>query len=92
MLTSRPDERRLWLVQFPAVHTGYARNDVAIRIRLGYILRMQKTEIISVRMAPELRIALKRAAEADGRPLSSMLVKLATDWAKAHGWLKETKP
>ena len=82
---------RAWW-NLPPVHTDYARNDVAICIRLGYILRMRKTQIIGVRMDPQLQDALRRAAEADGRSLSSLLAKLATDWAKTHGWLNETKP
>jgi len=53
---------------------------------------MPKTSSIAIRMEPEIREALKRAAEADQRSLSSMVDKVLADWAKAHGWLKETKP
>ena len=51
-----------------------------------------KISSIAVRIQPEVKDALERAAEADQRSLSSLLAKMATDWAKAHGWLKETKP
>jgi len=59
---------------------------------MRYIVVMPKTSSIATRMEPEIREALKRAAEADQRSLSSMVDKVLADWAKAHGWLKETKP
>ena len=73
-------------------HSQYAPNDVAIRRQMRYIVVMPKTSSIAIRMEPEIREALKRAAEADQRSLSSMVDKVLADWAKAHGWLKETKP
>ena len=80
----RRDKRsyRAWW-NFP-LHSQYAPNDVAIRRRMRYIVVMPKTSSIAIRMDPEIREALKRAAEADGRSLSSMLAKIVADWIKTQ--------
>jgi len=49
------------------------------------------THSIAIRVEPEVRDAIERAAKADQRSLSSMVAKVLADWAKTHGWLKETK-
>jgi len=51
---------------------------------MRYIVVMPKTSSIAIRMDPEIREALKRAAEADGRSLSSMLAKIVADWIKTQ--------
>jgi hypothetical protein len=51
-----------------------------------------KTALVTFGPAPEVRKALERAAAADQCSMSFLVTKITTDWAKAHGWLKETKP
>lgn len=42
-----------------------------------------KTAPVSVRLPPEVKVALERAAKADTRSLSSLIEKILTDWLKA---------
>jgi len=47
-----------------------------------------KTLPVSLRLAPETKAALERAAKADHRSLSSLIEKILSDWldsAKAKG-------
>lgn len=44
---------------------------------------------IAFRITPELKAALEGAAEADSRSLSSLVIKVLTEWAKANGHLPE---
>lgn len=43
-----------------------------------------KTAPVSVRLPPEVKAALERAAKADTRSLSSLIEKILTDWLKTR--------
>lgn len=47
-----------------------------------------KNTPLGFRVDPELKAALQTAAERDSRTLSSLVVKILTDWARAQGLLK----
>lgn len=49
---------------------------------------MERTAPISFRVTPELKAALEKAAAADSRSLSSLIMKVLTDWSKENGYLK----
>ena len=51
---------------------------------------MQK-EATFVRLDPEIKQALVRLAETDGRSLSALIAKIASDWVKAHQPAKEQR-
>jgi uncharacterized protein (DUF1778 family) len=42
-----------------------------------------KTLPVSLRLAPETKVALERAAKADHRSLSSLMEKIIADWLEA---------
>jgi predicted transcriptional regulator len=42
------------------------------------------TETLHIRMAPELRTALERAARAEDRPVSWLARRIIADWLKRH--------
>lgn len=48
---------------------------------------MAKTTPLGVRLEPEIREALTRAAREDGRSLSSLIAKILSDWLRAKGYL-----
>lgn len=52
---------------------------------------MDRSEQIGVRLAPEERTALERAAKADDRPVSTLARRIILEWLRANGHLKETK-
>jgi predicted transcriptional regulator len=41
-----------------------------------------------MRFDPELKAALDKAAKADRRTVSSLVMKILEDWLKEKGWLK----
>jgi hypothetical protein len=43
---------------------------------------------LSVRFIPAVRAALKKAAEDDARPVSSLVQKIVADWLKERRYLK----
>jgi predicted DNA binding CopG/RHH family protein len=45
---------------------------------------MSKDTVIGFRVAAADLAALKRAAEADARPVSALVRKIITDWLKRH--------
>lgn len=49
---------------------------------------MAKTHPVGVRLDPEVRAALERAAKADKRSLSAFIHKELEGLAVAKGWLK----
>jgi hypothetical protein len=53
---------------------------------------MAKTGPIGVRLDPEERAALERAAAADDRGVSSLARKIIYDWLRKNSWLKSSKP
>jgi hypothetical protein len=47
-----------------------------------------KTMPVGVRLEPEVKDALERAAKADMRKVSTMASKILTEWLKDNGYLK----
>jgi hypothetical protein len=41
------------------------------------------------RLKPEIKEALEKAAQDDGRPASNLIEKILSDWLKAKGYLPE---
>ncbi len=52
---------------------------------------MAKTELIGVRLTPDVKTALEKAALNDDRPVASMAAKLITDRLREMGLLKRAK-
>lgn len=52
---------------------------------------MTKTDPIGVRLEPEEKAALERAAAADDRSLSAMARKIITEWLRKNGHMKRPK-
>ena len=50
---------------------------------------MAKLEPIGLRLEPEERAALEKAAAADARTMSALARKVLTDWLRQGGWLKK---
>lgn len=48
---------------------------------------MAKTPSLGVRVQPEVKKALERAAKEDVRTLSSMVEKIIVEWLTAKGYL-----
>jgi uncharacterized protein (DUF1778 family) len=52
---------------------------------------MSKTEPINVRLEPDEKAALERAAAADDRSMSALARKVIVDWLRKHGHMKAAK-
>jgi predicted transcriptional regulator len=50
-----------------------------------------KTQPTPIRLSDDERAALKRAADADARPVAAMGRKAIVDWLRANGWLEPQK-
>lgn len=50
---------------------------------------MGKTPSLGVRLHPETKAALERAAKADMRSVSSLVEKVLTEWLRTNGYLKK---
>lgn len=50
---------------------------------------MGKTPSLGVRVQPETKAALEKAAAADMRSVSSLVEKILVEWLKKHGHLKK---
>jgi hypothetical protein len=48
-------------------------------------MAITKTEVISVRVPPDIKAALASAAEAERRSLASMLEVMVLEYCRAHG-------
>lgn len=64
---------------------------VAERSSLCYTIHMTKTDPVGIRLEPEERAALERAAAADDRPMSALARKILVEWLRKHGHLKGAK-
>ena len=54
---------------------------------------MAKTPSLGVRVQPETKTALDKAAKDDMRSVSSLIEKILTEWLRERGYLpKEPKP
>lgn len=49
-------------------------------------MAITKTEVISVRVPPDIKAALALAAEAERRSLASMLEVMVLEYCRAHGY------
>jgi predicted transcriptional regulator len=47
-----------------------------------------KTEMTCVRLAPEVKAALKAAALAEDRPVAYVIERATIEWLRKGGWLK----
>jgi len=52
---------------------------------------MVKTPSLGVRIRPEAKAALIKAAEDDRRSMSSMVEKILEEYLEAHGYLQKPK-
>ena len=52
---------------------------------------MVRTHSLGVRVQPEIKAALERAAADDHRSMSSMIEKLLAEWLTEHGYLGKPK-
>jgi len=50
---------------------------------------MVKTNSLGIRVPPEMKAALERAARNDGRTLSSLVVLILRDWLIERGYLQK---
>lgn len=49
---------------------------------------MGKTPSLGIRLQPETKVALEKAAKDDTRSVSSMVEKILTDYLRKNGYLK----
>jgi hypothetical protein len=64
-------------------------NNVAIRRHSAYQRQMPKTPSVGVRLDPEVKAALEKAAAADARSLSSLIAKIVSEWVRRNGWVRK---
>ena len=50
---------------------------------------MPKTKQIAVRMTPEIKAAIERAAADDLRSVSSMVEKIVSEWVRENGLVRK---
>ena len=50
---------------------------------------MAKTEAISIRVEPEIKAAVKRAADDDRRTVASLVEKILVEYLAENGYLKK---
>lgn len=51
---------------------------------------MNRDEVLNVRVPGEIKAALKKAADADERSVSTMTVRILREWLEHHGHLRAT--
>ncbi len=47
---------------------------------------------MSLRIPEDVKTAVTRAAEADDRTVSRMIVRILREWCESHGYLQKTMP
>lgn len=52
------------------------------------VIEETRSETISLRVEPEVKAALERAAAADDRTVSYIAKKAITQWLRDHKWLR----
>lgn len=52
---------------------------------------MAKGNSLGVRVPPETKEALERAAQADMRSMASLIEKILTDWLRERGYLPQAE-
>jgi hypothetical protein len=50
---------------------------------------MGKTPSLGVRVQPDTKVALEKAAKADMRSVSSLIEKILVEWLRANGYIKK---
>jgi len=55
-------------------------------------IAVHKTEAISVRVTPQIKAALRRAAHRDQRSLASLVIKILADWLAARKLMPDSGP
>lgn len=65
----------------------YVNHNVARRCISCYISGMAKTDTLGVRLDPNEKAALERAAAADDRPVSALARKIIAEWLAKNGWM-----
>jgi len=53
---------------------------------------MKRDEVLNVRVPTEIKDALKRAADADDRSVSTMTVRILREWLSANGYMPSRRP
>lgn len=48
---------------------------------------MTKTAALSVRVTPQVKVAVEKAAADDHRPAASLVEKIVVEWLREHGYL-----
>jgi hypothetical protein len=63
-----------------------------IRVTTSYMRKAKSLPpILAIRLPPDQRFALGRAAQADDRPVSTLARKIITDWLRENELLDEKK-
>lgn len=63
----------------------YAEQNASVSLALEITVAVTKTEVISVRVPPDIKSALAAAAGAERRSLASMVEVMVLDYCRAHG-------
>jgi len=53
---------------------------------------MKRDEVLNIRVPSEVKEALRKAAEADDRSLSTMAVRILREWLEGHGHIATSTP
>ncbi len=53
---------------------------------------MKRDDVLNVRVPTEIKAALKRAADADDRSVSTMTVRILREWLAAKGYVNQALP
>jgi len=53
---------------------------------------MKRDEVLNVRVPSEVKNALKKAADADERSVSTMTVRILREWLSANGYMPSRRP
>lgn len=67
------------------LHITY--NVATVKLFVGILPIMAKTPSLGVRVQPETKDALDRAAKDDMRSVSSLVEKILTEWLREHDYL-----
>ncbi len=63
----------------------YAEQNASVLLAPEITVAVTKSEVISVRVPPDIKLALAAAAGAERRSLASMVEVMVLDYCRAHG-------
>lgn len=63
----------------------YPAKNASVLLAQEVALTVTKTEVISVRVPPDIKLALAAAAAAERRSLASMVETMVLDYCRVHG-------